>query len=172
MTASRIAFVCSCEDTLTLDGKALAKGCAAQGAELRTAEHLCRSQMDRFLKALGENRPVTVACTQEAPLFTQEAEEVGFDAPLDFVNVREHAGWSSEGAEAGPKMAGLLASAAQPLPGISLVSMTSQGIALILGRDAVALEAPHSIACAPEAWLHLVGDENGTRFPDGVDSGA
>ena len=66
MTASRIAFVCSCEDTMTLDGKALAKGCTAQGAELRTAEHLCRSQLDRFLAALGEKRPVTVACTRAA----------------------------------------------------------------------------------------------------------
>jgi hypothetical protein len=33
MTAPRIAFVCSCEDTMTLDGQALAKGCAAQGSE-------------------------------------------------------------------------------------------------------------------------------------------
>ncbi|MBS7791278.1 4Fe-4S binding protein [Roseococcus sp. SDR] len=159
MTASRIAFVCSCEDTMALDGKALAKGCAAQGAELRTAEHLCRSQMDRFLKALGENRPVTVACTQEAPLFTQEAEEVGFDAPLDFVNLREHAGWSSEGEQAGPKMAGLLAAAAQPLPGISLVSMTSQGIALILGRDAVALEAARALSDKLDITVLLTGEE-------------
>lgn len=159
MTASRIAFVCSCEDTMTLDGKALARGCAAQGAELRMAEHLCRSQMDRFLKALGENRPVTVACTQEAPLFTQEAEEVGFTATLDFVNVREHAGWSTESAEAGPKMAGLLASAAQPLPGISLVSMTSQGIALILGRDAVALEAARALSDKLDITVLLTGEE-------------
>jgi ferredoxin len=159
MTASRIAFVCSCEDTMTLDGRALAKGCAAQGAELRTAEHLCRSQMDRFLKALGEGRPVTVACTQEAPLFTQEAEEVGFTAALDFVNVREHGGWSAEGAEAGPKMAGLLAAAAVPLPGISLVSMTSQGIALILGRDAVALEAARALSDKLDITVLLTGEE-------------
>ncbi|MEI6158767.1 MAG: 4Fe-4S binding protein [Roseococcus sp.] len=159
MTASRIAFVCSCEDTMALDGKALAKGCTAQGSELRTAEHLCRSQLDRFLAALGENRPVTMACTQEAPLFTQEAEEAGFVGVLDFVNVREHAGWSAEGAEAGPKMAGLLASAAVPLPGISLVSMTSQGIALILGRDAVALEAARALSDKLDITVLLTGEE-------------
>jgi len=156
---------------MALDGRALAKGCAAQGpgggaaqgpgggAELRMAEHLCRSQMDRFLKALGENRPITVACTQEAPIFTQEAEEAGFTAALDFVNVREHAGWSDEGAEAGPKMAGLLASAAVPLPAISLVSMTSQGIALILGRDAMALEAARALSDKLDITVLLTGEE-------------
>lgn len=144
---------------MTLDGRALARGCAAQGAELRTAEHLCRSQLDRFLAALGERRPVTVACTQEAPLFTQEAEGAGFAGALDFVNVREHAGWSTEGAEAGPKMAGLLASAAVPLPAISLVSMTSQGIALILGRDAVALEAARTLSDKLDITVLLTGEE-------------
>lgn len=162
MTASRIAFVCSCEDTMTLDGKALAKGCVAQGSELRTAEHLCRSQLDRFMAALGENRPITVACTQEAPLFTQEAEDAGFANTLDFVNVREHGGWSAEGAEAGPKMAGLLAAAAVPLPSISLVSMTSQGIALILGRDAVALEAARALTDKLDITVLLTGEESVT----------
>lgn len=144
---------------MTLDGRALAKGCAAQGSELRMAEHLCRSQLDRFLAALGENRPMTVACTQEQPLFTQEAEEAGFTAALDFVNIREHAGWGAQGDEAGPKMAGLLASAAVPLPGISLVSMTSQGIALVLGRDAVALEAARALADKLDITVLLTGEE-------------
>lgn len=145
---------------MTLDGKALAKGCAAQGAELRTAEHLCRSQLDRFLKALGENRPVTVACTQEAPLFTQEAEEAGFAAALDFVNLREHGGWAREGAEAGPKMAGLLAAAAVKLPSISLVSMESQGVALVLGRDGVAIEAARALTDKLDITVLLTGEES------------
>ena len=33
--------------------------------------------------------------------------------PIDFVNLRETAGWSTEGAQAGPKMAALLAAAAE-----------------------------------------------------------
>jgi ferredoxin len=158
-TASgRIAFVCSCEDTMELDGKALAKGCQAQGAELRTAEHLCRSQLDRFLAALGEKRPLTVACTQEAPLFTQEAEEAGFAAPLDFVNVREQAGWSREGAEAGPKMAALLAAAAVPMPAIPLVSLESQGVCLVLGRDETALEAARALQDKLDLTVLLTGE--------------
>ncbi len=130
---SRTVFVCSCEDTMRLDGPALAKGCAARGAELRTAEHLCRSQLDRFHAALGEGRPITVACTQEAPLFAEEAAAAGFAKALDFVNVREHAGWSAEGSQAGPKMAGLLAAAAVPMPEVPLVALESQGVCLVLG---------------------------------------
>ncbi|HZH46816.1 MAG TPA: 4Fe-4S dicluster domain-containing protein [Roseococcus sp.] len=145
MTPSRIAFVCSCEDTMDLDSKALARGCASQGAELRGAEQLCRAQLDRFLSALGEGRPVTVACTQEAPLFSQEAEEAGFTQRLDFVNVREQAGWSREGRDAGPKMAALLAGAAVAMPPTKLVTLESGGVLLILGRDGSAIEAGRAL---------------------------
>ena len=41
---------------MALDQKALSRGCAAQGTELRGAEQLCRAQLDRFMAALGENR--------------------------------------------------------------------------------------------------------------------
>ncbi|MCA3347268.1 MAG: 4Fe-4S ferredoxin, partial [Roseomonas sp.] len=101
----RIALVCSCEDTMLLDGKALARGCGA-GVEIRGAEQLCLAQLDRFEAALATGRPLTIACTAQAPLFTQEAEAAGAATPL-FVNIRETAGWSAEGKQAGPKMAAL-----------------------------------------------------------------
>ncbi|MCB4821896.1 4Fe-4S dicluster domain-containing protein [Roseicella aerolata] len=153
----RIAFVCSCEDTMVLDGKALARGCAARGAELRTAEQLCRAQLDRFMAALGEGRPVTVACTQEAPLFAQEAEAAGATAPLAFVNVREQAGWAKEGASAGPKMAALLAAAAVPLPATPLVPLKSEGVTLVLGQDAAAIAAAERLADRLDLTVLLTG---------------
>ncbi len=140
---------------MTLDGAAIARGC---GAEPRLAEQLCRAQLDRFLLALGEDRPVTVACTQEAPLFAQEAEDAGFRRALDFVNVREHGGWSSEGRDAGPKMAALLAGAAVPMPPTRLVSLESRGIALVLGRDSTALEAAKSLAETLDVTVLLSGE--------------
>ncbi|WP_207539193.1 4Fe-4S binding protein [Sabulicella rubraurantiaca] len=156
MTApTRLNFVCSCEDTMDLDGRAIARGC---GGEVRTAEQLCRAQLDRFLAAMGESRPVTVACTQEAPLFAQEAEETGFRHPLDFVNVREHAGWSAEGRDAGPKMAGLLAGAAVPMGDTPLVALESKGVALILGRDAAALEAARALMDRLDVTVLLTGE--------------
>ena len=154
----RICLVCSCEDTMPLDEKALRRGCDARGAELRLGEQVCRAQLDRFLAAVGEGRPVTMACTQEASLFAQEAEAAGATAPTTFVNVREHAGWSAEAAAAGPKMAALLAAAAVPLPPTPLVSFKSEGTTLVLGRDEVALAAAERLRDRLDLTVLLTGE--------------
>jgi len=61
---------------------------------------------------------------------------------IQFANIRETAGWSSEGAQAGPKMAALLAAAAaEPAPNVPIVKLESGGVILICGRDETALEA-------------------------------
>lgn len=157
----RTVFACSCEDTMTLDGTALARSC---GGRLRTAEQLCRSQLDRFMAALGAG-DVTVGCTQEAPLFQQEAEAAGHGGALDFVNVREHAGWSEEGAAAGPKMAALLASAAVAMPATPLVPLESEGVTLILGRDAAALDLAERLKDKLDLTVLLTGEEDVTPRP-------
>ncbi len=128
------------------------RGCA--GTEIRGAEQLCRAQLDRFQAALTDPRPITVACTQESPVFSQEAE--GRD--VTFVNIREAAGWSREGAGASPKMAALLAAAAVPMPATSLVTLESQGVCLVLGRDEVALEAARRLADTLDITVLLTGE--------------
>ncbi|MFM7422003.1 MAG: 4Fe-4S ferredoxin, partial [Alphaproteobacteria bacterium] len=148
--------MCSCEDTMLLDGKALARGCGA-GVEIRGAEQLCLAQLDRLEAALATGRPLTIACTAQAPLFAQEAEAAGATTPL-FVNIRETAGWSSEGKQAGPKMAALIATAAEPMPEIPLVSLESNGIALVLGRDEVALNAAARLQEKLDITVLLTGD--------------
>jgi ferredoxin len=153
---SRTLFVCSCEDTMAPDAAAIAKG---TGCEVRGAEQLCRAQLDRFLAAMGEGKAVTVACTQEAPLFRQEAEQARFAAPLAFANIREHAGWSREGAKASPKMAAILAGAAVPMPETALVPLESKGVTLLLGRDAAALEVARRLAEALDLTVLLTGEE-------------
>ena len=142
---------------MPLDGRAIARGC--KGGEVRGAEQLCQAQLDRFLAALSEGGPVTVACTAQAPLFQQEAEQAGFTGPLSFVNIRETAGWSDEAKAAGPKMAALLAAAAVPMPGVPLVPLRSEGVTLILGRDAVALEAAGKLAGSLDVTVLLTGAE-------------
>jgi ferredoxin len=152
-----ITFVCTCEDTMPLDGRAIARGC--QGGEVRGAEQLCQAQLDRFLAALGEGQPVTVACTAQAPLFAQEAEQAGFEQALGFVNIRETAGWSAEAKQAGPKMAALIAAAAVPMPSTRLVPLKSEGVTLVLGRDAAALEAARALAGTLDITVLLTGEE-------------
>ena len=137
MADKRTILVCSCEDTMPLDADALKRGC--RGAEVKQAHQLCRAELERFRAAASSGVPLTVGCTQEAPLF---AEIAGARASnIGFANVRETAGWSSDAAKAGPKMAALLAAAAEPLPELPYVSMESEGVTLIYGRDERAIEA-------------------------------
>ena len=146
---------------MPLDERALTRGCGA-GAAIRTAENLCRSQLARFTAALAEGRPLTIGCTQEAPLFEQEAEAAGFSQPIAFANIREAAGWSSEAAKAGPKMAALLAAAALPAPETPLVGLRSEGVTLLLGRDATALAVAERLKHKLDLTVLLTGEQEVT----------
>ena len=137
-------LICSCEDTMPLDADAVRRGCG--GAQVATAHHLCRAEIDRFRAIAAKGEPIIVGCTQEAPLFAEVAEENEKTSPLTFVNVREAAGWSDQGAEAGPKMAALIAAAGEPVPDFPLVSLSSEGITLVYGRDERAIEAAKLLA--------------------------
>ncbi len=136
-------LICSCEDTMPLDIDAVSRGC---GVKVTTADHLCRAEIDRFRAAAAPGERLIVGCTQEAPLFTEVAAEQGKPAPLTFVNLRETAGWSSDGAKAGPKMAALIAAAAAPVPDFPLLSLSSEGVTLVYGRDERAIEAAKLLA--------------------------
>jgi ferredoxin len=144
MAERRQILICSCEDTMRLDADAVRRGCG--GASVATAQHLCRAEIERFRAAAATGEPLIVGCTQEAPLFSEAAEEIKSSAPLTFVNVRETAGWSDQGAKAGPKMAALIAAAAEPVPEFSLVSLSSDGVTLIYGCDERAIEAATLLA--------------------------
>lgn len=132
-------LICTCEATMAPDSASL-------GGQDRAASQLCRAQLDHFRAALGEFADITVACTQEAPLFAEVAEDMGFEGRLRFANIRETAGWSEEGAKAGPKMAALLAMAETEATPFEVVSLESNGVALVLGRDQVALEAAATLS--------------------------
>ena len=128
-------LICSCEDTMPLDGAAVQRGC--RGAELLTARQLCRAELEKFRAAAAGGEPLVVGCTQEAPLFS----ELAGDTAVTYANIRETAGWSKDAGAAGPKMAALLAAAAEPVPEFSFVNLTSDGVILIYGRDQQAIEA-------------------------------
>src|SRR5271156_2692489 len=132
-------LICSCEDTMPLDAESVRRGCS--GSKVTTARQLCGAELDRFRAIAAEGAPLTVGCTQEAPRFSQAATAIGRTRPIQHVNPRDTAGWSSGAAEAGPKMAALLAAADEFLPDAPVVSLKSEGVILIYGRDAEAVEA-------------------------------
>jgi hypothetical protein len=131
-------LLCSCEDTMPIDADAVRRSCP--GASVKTARQLCRAELARFRSAMAEGAPVIIACTQEAPLFRETAAADSANSP-SFVNVRETAGWSDQAANAGPKMAALIAAAAEPDPEVPFVCLESAGVVLIYGRDERAIEA-------------------------------
>src|SRR5438034_10696783 len=137
--------LCNCNQTMALDAKALASALKLkQPIEIHT--ELCRKQVASFLGALKDEACV-IACTQEAPLFSELADQAGSTSDIKFVNIREHAGWSKEGAKATPKIAALLALAdlpeAEPVAG---VSYKSGGELLIVGPAEAAISWAEKLA--------------------------
>ena len=139
---AKTVLICSCEDTMRLDVAAMRRGCP--GSEVTSFRHLCGAELDHFRKIAATDGVLTVACTQQAAQFSEEAGERA-DA-ISFVNIRETAGWSKDGARADAKMAALLASASIPSPDYPLVTLSSEGVILIYGRDETAIEAGRLLA--------------------------
>jgi len=83
---SRTILLCSCDDTMSPDAERVARVC--RGATVGTAHQLCRAELERFRTAAGTGDPLTVGCTQEAPLFAETAP----GADIVFANIRETAG--------------------------------------------------------------------------------
>jgi ferredoxin len=131
----RTVLLCSCDDTMSPDAERVARVC--RGSTVGSAHQLCRAELERFRAAAAQGEPLTVACTQEAPLFAETAQ----GADIVFANIRETAGWSADAAAAGPKIAALIAAAAEPMPPTPLVSLESDGVILIYGHDEKAIEA-------------------------------
>jgi ferredoxin len=135
-------LICSCENTMHLDTAAIKRGC--RNSEIAEFRQLCRAELDHFHDAAKVEGPLIVGCTQEAPLFGDAAE--GRSGKMEFVNLRETAGWSTEGTKAGPKMAALLAAASEAAPAFPFITLSSDGVILIYGRDEVAVEAGRLLA--------------------------
>src|ERR1039457_1751522 len=135
----RKILICSCEDSMPLDGETVARVC--RGADVIEGRQLCRAELEPFRRWAAGGEPITMACTQESPLFDEVASEIAGSGKITFVTIRENAGWSKDAKEAGPKMAALIAASAEPTPDVGFVPLTSEGVTLIYGKDEQAVEA-------------------------------
>jgi ferredoxin len=134
----RTLKVCNCNKTMALDPKALASALKLK-QPLPMHTELCRKEVGSFQESLKDEACI-VACTQEAPLFSELAREAGAATGLKFINIREHAGWSKEGAQATPKIAALLALAELPEPeAVPVVNYRSGGQLLVIGPAEAAI---------------------------------
>ncbi|MEM8555421.1 MAG: 4Fe-4S binding protein, partial [Pseudomonadota bacterium] len=149
--AGKTCLICNCEGTMAPDTKALAK---VDGLDVsRVHTQLCRAQLGSFEAALAIDDGALVACTQEAPLFEEVAAETGRSA--QFVNIRETAGWSDEGAQSGPKMAALLAGAAYESTPAKAKDILSDGLCLIYGAGQAAVEMAQLLSSRLSVTLML-----------------
>jgi hypothetical protein len=75
---------------MRLDTAVIRRGCP--NCEIRSFRHLCGAELDHFRSAAKADGALTVACTQQAAQFTDEAGER--PDGITFINIRETAGWS------------------------------------------------------------------------------
>ncbi len=160
----RTLKICNCNRTMALDAKALA-GALKLKQPVQIHTELCRKEVGSFQEALKDEACV-VACTQEAPLFSELAEGAKSATQLKFINIREHAGWSKEGAQTTPKIAALLALADLPEPeSVPVVSYQSGGQLLIVGPAAPAIAWADKLAEQLEVSVLMLGGAGG-ELPD------
>ncbi len=153
-------LVCDCEKSMPLDEAALSALCrrvGAEGDDLQLGTQLCRAQLGNYENALRGEGGLLVACTQEAPLFAEVAEESGGKEALAFANIREKAGWSREAEQAGPKIAALLAEASLEIAPAPAVSFESKGSCLVYGHDETAIEAAAQLKTRLDVTILLSG---------------
>jgi ferredoxin len=161
--ADKALHLCNCNGTMPLDGDALARALLLSAVPpVRTM--LCQKELARFADAAAGD--VVVACTQEATLFGDVAEERGKTQAIRFVNIRETAGWSSEAKGATPKIAALLAQAALPEPEpVPRIAYASQGQLLIVGPADAALHWAEVLAPQMSVTVLVTGRAAGSELP-------
>ncbi|MEN8659455.1 4Fe-4S binding protein [Marivita sp.] len=130
-------LLCDCLGSQTVDAAAIGDVTSLDPSKVYT--NLCGTQTETAAKAI-EAGDVMIACTQETAFFEMLAEELGVDAP-GFVDIRDRAGWSDQGAKAGPKQAALAAEASLNLPVAKVVDVISEGTCLIVGAGEAAFAA-------------------------------
>jgi ferredoxin len=160
MSADQTIKLCNCNQTMALDAKALAIALKL-GSPITIHTELCRREAGAFHEAL-QSGDCLVACTQEAPLFAELAEQAGAKHELKFVNIRETGGWSKESRQAAPKIAALLALADLPEPEpLPSTSYRSDGQLLIAGPAEVAVQWAERLKQQLEVSVLVTGGSGG-----------
>lgn len=161
----RRLLLCNCNRTMPLDGKPVAAALHLDEVPHVNSE-LCRRHVAAFEATAKAGEDMVVACTQEAPLFTELHNELTGTGSIKFVNIRETAGWSAEAGKATPKIAALLALASLPDPEpVSVVSYQSAGQLLIIGQAAAALAWADRLAEQLQVSVLIAGDSGRADLP-------
>jgi len=153
-------ILCNCQRSQSVDadkiGEATGLTCS------RVHSDLCTHELPAAAAAI-EAGDAVIACQQERARFEELAEELGAPEPA-FVDIRDRAGWSDEGAQAGPKMAALAAEALLSAPQTKTLDVESEGLCLIVGAAETAIPAAEALCEALAVTVLLTDDD--TPPPD------
>ncbi|MBJ6136007.1 4Fe-4S binding protein [Marinobacter litoralis] len=144
MTAHKTLVLCSCDKSQRFDPKLLQ---AAAGAEqVVEVNQLCGNELGIAAEHLAANNEVLIACGQQAALFERLAEDIYAEtqhaAPLNTIDIRDRAGWSSPDAKPerlAAKQAALVAAAQLAPPIAPAKTIHSSGVCCIIGPSEQAL---------------------------------
>ncbi|WP_299896327.1 4Fe-4S binding protein [uncultured Ruegeria sp.] len=135
-------LLCDCAGTQALDPDVIESACSIRCSRVHTA--LCTTELKSAAKLMKEGETV-IACLQEQEVFRSLAEDLNIDAP-GFVDLRDRAGWSDQGADVTPKMAALATEAVMPQPVTPSVDVFSEGTCFIIGPGTVAFDLAERLA--------------------------
>ena len=135
-------ILCDCSGSQAVDKDAISKACGISCSRVYT--ELCTSQISEAAAEIGKGDAV-IACLQERAIFEEIADEI--DVPVSgFLDIRDRAGWSEDGADTSAKMAALVSDALLVQPSSKMVDIYSEGRCLIIGSADVALPAAAQLA--------------------------
>lgn len=144
MATNKTLLLCSCDKTQTLDLNLLKA--ATQADEAVRVDQLCGNELGTAVQHLNSDANVLIACGQQVALFERLADEieteVGKVAPLDFIDLRDRAGWAPKGSKPKritAKQSALLAAAQLANPIVPLKNIVSDGVCCIVGPTELCL---------------------------------
>jgi ferredoxin len=137
-------MLCDCAGSQKLDRDGIARATGLNCSKIHT--DLCASQLEIVSNALLANPDgLIICCQQQFETFAALADDLEVPVPLT-VDIRDRAGWSSEGADATPKIAALLAAAQMVRKPEKTIDVVSEGLCLIMGHPDVALPAAEQLS--------------------------
>lgn len=139
---SKTLILCDCSGSQTIDAKGISQACGISCSKVYTG--LCTTQIGDAAREIEKGGAI-IACLQERVLFEELADEIGVPA-AGFVDIRDRAGWSDDGAISAPKMAALVSDALLAQPPSKAVDIYSDGRCLIVGSGDMALSAAAELA--------------------------
>jgi ferredoxin len=157
--ADREILLCNCGGTMPLDASEIAHAHASAGLstnpeELQIYRNLCGRDLGVVRATTANGSLCLIGCTQEIERLRKAdgAHEPGL---VDFVNIREAAGWSAEAAQATPKILALLAAATieQTEPAMDVLAYGRN--ILVYGCDEAAIGAAERLQQFADVTLVL-----------------